>query len=101
MLPVFRSELLPFTDVEIDLLAMFAEQAALATVTSQLVATVDRQRVELARYLPEQVAALISSSDGAALLAGHRAEITVVLADLRGFTEFGVLAEPEEVIGAR
>ena len=98
VLSVFRTEFLPFTDGEIDLLAMFAEQAALATVTSQLVATVERQRVELARYLPEQVAELISSSDGAALLEGHRSEITVVFADLRGFTEFGAMAEPEEVI---
>ncbi len=98
VLSVFRTELLAFTEGEIDLLAMFAEQAALATVTSQLVATVDRQRAELARYLPEQVAELISSSDGVALLEGHRSEITVVFADLRGFTEFGAMAEPEEVI---
>jgi len=95
---VFRTECVAFTDAEIDMLAMFAEQAALATVTSQLVATVERQRVELARYLPEQVAELISSFDGAALLEGHRSEITVVFADLRGFTEFGAMAEPEEVI---
>ncbi len=98
VLSMFRTEFLAFTDGEIDLLAMFAEQAALATVTSQLVATVERQRVELARYLPEQVAELISSSDGAALLEGHRSEITVVFTDLRGFTEFGAMAEPEEVI---
>jgi len=98
VLSVFRTDLVPFTDGEIDLLAMFAEQAALATVTSQLVATVERQRLELARYLPEQVAELISSSDGAALLEGHRSEITVVFADLRGFTEFGAMTEPEEVI---
>lgn len=98
VLSMFRTEFLAFTDGEIDLLAMFAEQAALATVTSQLVATVERQRVELARYLPEQVAELISSSDGVALLEGHRSEITVVFTDLRGFTEFGAMAEPEEVI---
>jgi adenylate cyclase len=98
VLAVFRTNLLAFTDEEIDLLAMFAEQASLATVTSQLVATVERQRVELARYLPEQVAELVSSTDGAALLEGHRSEITVVFADLRGFTEFAAVAEPEEVI---
>ncbi len=95
---VFRTEPLPFTDGEIDLLAMFAEQAALATVTSQLAATVDRQREELARYLPEQVAGLISSPDGAALLEGHWAEITVVFTDLRAFTQFAGAADPEEVI---
>ncbi len=45
VLSLFRTEPLAFTDGEIDLLAMFAEQAALATVTNQLVATVERQRV--------------------------------------------------------
>jgi len=68
VLSVFRTEVLAFSDGEIDLLEMFAEQAALATVTSQLVATLDSQRVELARYLPKQVADLISSPDGLKLL---------------------------------
>lgn len=95
---VFRTELQPFTEGEVDLLSMFAEQAALATVTSQLVATVESQRAELARYLPQQVADLISSPDGQKLLEGHRSEITVVFADIRGFTEFAAIAEPEEVI---
>lgn len=95
---VFRTELAPFSDEEIDLLSMFAEQAALATMTSQLVATVEGQRVELARFLPQQVADLISSPEGSRLLEGHRSEITVVFADMRGFTEFSATAEPEEVI---
>ena len=95
---VFRTELQPFTESEIDLLSMFAEQAALATVTSQLAATVESQREELARFLPQQVADLISSPDGQKLLEGHRSEITVVFADIRGFTEFAAIAEPEEVI---
>ncbi len=98
VLSVFRTEVAPFTDGDIDLLSMFAEQAALATITSQLVATVENQRVELARFLPEQVADLISSPEGLKLLEGHRSEITVVFADIRGFTEFAATAEPEEVI---
>ncbi len=98
VLSLFRTELLPFSDGDIDLLAMFAEQPALATVTSQLVATVDSQREELARYLPKQVADLISSPDGLRLLEGHRSEITVVFTDMRGFTEFAATVEPEEVI---
>lgn len=98
VITLFRTDQRPFSDSDIGLVAMFAEQGALATVTSQLAATVDRQKEELARYLPEQVAELISSSDGEALLEGHRSEITVVFADLRGFTEFGAMAEPEEVI---
>ncbi len=98
VLSVFRTEVLPFTESEIDLLTMFAEQAALATMTSQLVATVENQRIELARFLPQQVADLISSPDGLELMEGHRSEITVVFTDIRGFTEFAAIAEPEEVI---
>ena len=98
VISVFRTELQPFVQGEIDLLSMFAEQAALATVMSQLAATVESQRVELARFLPQQVADLISSPEGLKLLEGHRSEITVVFADIRGFTGFTANVEPEEVI---
>lgn len=98
VLSVFRSEPLPFTQAEVDRLSMFAEQAALATVTSQLAASVESQRVELARFLPQQVADLISSPGERKLLEGHRSEVTVVFVDIRGFTEFSAMAEPEEVI---
>lgn len=98
VLSVFRSEPLPFTQAEVDRLSMFAEQAALATVTSQLAASVESQRVELARFLPKQVADLISSPGERKLLEGHRSEVTVVFVDIRGFTEFSAMAEPEEVI---
>lgn len=98
VLSLFRTHPQPFSDGEIDLLAMFAEQAALTTVISRLAATVQRQRAELARFLPQQVADLVSSPDRSALLDGHRSEITIVFTDLRGFTEFAAIAEPEEVI---
>ncbi len=98
VISVYRSEPLAFTDSEIDLLALFAEQGTLAVVISNLMTTVERQRVELGRYLPKQVADLVSSSNKSGLLDGHRSEITVVFVDIRGFTEFGASAEPEEVI---
>jgi class 3 adenylate cyclase len=98
VLSVFRRVPRPFSQDEVDRLSMFGEQAALATVTSQLAASVEHQRLELARFLPKQVADLISSPDGQKLLEGHRSEITVVFVDIRGFTEFSALAEPEEVM---
>ena len=52
----------------------------------RLLATIESQREELARYLPSTVAELVSSPDGAKLLAGHRREVTTVFCDLRGFT---------------
>ncbi|MDF2733408.1 MAG: response regulator [Chloroflexota bacterium] len=72
-----------------------------ATVDEQrrLLATIDRQRSELSRFLSPQVAALVSSEDGEAMLAGHRREITTMFCDLRNFTSFSETAEPEEVLG--
>ncbi len=60
--------------------------------------TIDRQRSELARFLSPQVAELVSSVDGEALLGGHRRIITAVFSDLRGFTAFAETAEPEELL---
>jgi class 3 adenylate cyclase len=58
---------------------------------------VERQRTELSRFVPPEVAALISSQQGEQLLAGHRAYITCLFSDLRGFTAFAETAEPEEL----
>lgn len=53
----------------------------------------------LKRFLSPQLAELIISSDKSDLLISHRREITVVFCDLRGFTAFSELGEPEEVMG--
>jgi len=95
---VYRSEVKAFSDRDIALLTTFANQAALAIANVSLYLTVERQRTELARFAP-QVASLLTSNEGAQLLAGHRREITALFADLRGFTAFAETAEPEEVLG--
>ena len=87
-----------FTDKEIELVQTFADQAAIVLDNVRLLGTIERQREELARYLPATVAALVSSPDGEKLLAGHRREVTAVYCDLRGFTSFAEAAEPEEVM---
>jgi class 3 adenylate cyclase/CheY-like chemotaxis protein len=53
----------------------------------------------LRRFLSPQIAELVMSQGAESLLAGHRREITVVFADLRGFTAFSETAEPEEALG--
>ena len=73
-------------------LAHAAEQA-------KLLETIERQKEELSRFLSPQVAALVSTPEGQALLNGHRREATALFADLRGFTAFSDQAEPEEVLG--
>src|SRR5215813_13768402 len=52
----------------------------------------------LRRFLAPQIAELVASSGrNDHLLASHRREVTVVFCDLRGFTAFTEIAEPEEV----
>lgn len=93
-----RNEARPFESGEIELMATFADQSAIAIANAKLFETVERQKIELSRFLSPEVAALVSSDEGKKLLAGHRAYITVAYFDLRGFTAFAETAEPEELI---
>ena len=87
----------PFAEREVELVKTFADQAAIAIANARLLDTVERQRTELSRFLSPQVATLISSEQGEQLLAGHRAYITCLFSDLRGFTTFAETAAPEEL----
>ena len=91
-----RREPEPFADEHIELVQTFADQAAIAITNARLLEAIERQRTELARFLAPQVADLISSSDGERMLAGHRAYISCLFCDLRGFTAFAETAAPEE-----
>lgn len=79
-----------------------AEQ--LASWNSTLEERVQAQLVEiehgnkLRRFLAPQVVEAISRTDGENLLQSHRREVTVLFCDLRGFTGFTEIAEPEEVM---
>ena len=99
VLALTRNEVRPFADAEAALALGFAEQAAIGIANVRLLETIERQRGQLARFLSPQVAELVSSPDGEALLAGHRREITAMFCDLRNFTVFSDTAEPEEVLG--
>jgi class 3 adenylate cyclase/putative methionine-R-sulfoxide reductase with GAF domain len=87
----------PFTDEQIQLLRAFADQAAFAIANARLLDAVERQRTELSRFVSPRVAELLSSEDGERLLAGHRAYVSVLFCDLRGFTAFAETAAPEEL----
>ena len=92
-----RREPEPFTNEHIALVQTFADQAAIAVANARLIEAVERQRTELARFVSPQVAELVSSRDGEHLLAGHRAYISCLFCDLRGFTAFVETAAPEEL----
>jgi adenylate cyclase len=81
------------------------QRAELAEWNRTLEGRVTEQVDELARlgrlrrFLSPQVAEVVMSQGADEFLAGHRREITVVFADLRGFTPFSETAEPEESLG--
>jgi adenylate cyclase len=95
---IVREEVGPFADEHIEMLRSFADQAAIAIANARLIEAVERQRTELSHFLSPQVAELISSPAGEQLLTGHRAYITCVFCDLRGFTAFAETAAPEELL---
>jgi adenylate cyclase len=99
VLALTRNAVDPFGPGDRALAVGFAEQAAIGIANAGLLETIERQRSQLARFLSPQVANLVSSAEGEALLAGHRREITALFCDLRNFTTFSETAEPEEVLG--
>ena len=94
---IVRTAPVPFSDEQIELLRTFADQAAIAIANARLLDAVERQRTELSRFVSPQVAELVSSDEGERMLAGHRAYISCLFCDLRGFTAFAETAAPEEL----
>lgn len=83
----------PFDEHEI-----LARVKNLIRLRSQERALIDLQREKMARFLPAQIADVIFSDRADDVLKSHRAEITVVFIDLRGFTAFAETADPEDVM---
>jgi class 3 adenylate cyclase len=80
------------------------QAAELARWTATLEERVSRQLAELERigrlkrfFSPQLAEAIVQGGTGDPLQS-HRREITVVFLDLRGFTAFAEVAEPEEVM---
>src|SRR6516164_8922567 len=115
ILGIYRQEVRPFTDRQIELAKNFAAQAVIAIENARLLNDLNKlnqqleQRVadqvgeiermgRLRRFLPPQVADLIVASGMEKQLESHRREITALFCDLRGFTEFSESSDPEDVM---
>jgi class 3 adenylate cyclase len=84
-------------DAERDLLAQVAAwNAELEQRVEAQVQEVERFSL-MRRFVPPQLVEVMAAG-GAAMLQSHRAEITVLFCDLRGFTSFAERSEPEDVM---
>lgn len=112
---IYRTEVNPFTESQIEVVKNFASQALIAIENARLLGELtqlnqqleDRvtQQVDeiermarLRRFLPPQVADLIVASGTEKQLESHRRDITALFCDLRGFTGFSESADPEDVM---
>jgi class 3 adenylate cyclase len=81
-----------------------AQAADLETWNRTLEQRVVEQVAEIERvgrlksFLPPQIAQLVVSAGHESVLESHRRDVSVVFCDLRGFTAFSEVAEPEEVM---
>jgi class 3 adenylate cyclase len=82
----------------------FDEQEVLARVGNLIRARAQERQLhdlrmeKLSKFMPAPVARLLLSRGGEEVLQAHRREITVLFVDLRDFTRFAELAEPEELM---
>jgi class 3 adenylate cyclase len=90
-----------FTDEDLPLLDAIAAQASILLDNAALVAQVQREvetRASLSRFLSQAAVEEVLSGRMKVNMAGQNAEVTVLFADIRGFTTMSSHMPPEEVV---
>lgn len=98
-----------FTEGDLKLAQIFAHDAAVAVRSTRLMdESVQRSILEeknrllrkfLTRYVPEQVASkILDDPEHYLKLGGKRTDLTILFADIRGFTRFAERTEAEKVV---
>lgn len=91
----------PYETADRDALTQAAQQAGQALMRVAATEQLRRREFEFAdlkRFFPPQIIDQVMARGGAAELGNQRKLVTVLFADLRGFTAFSDSVEPEEVI---
>lgn len=90
-----------FSEKDLKVLAGIASQAAIALENADLAGKIEREaitRAELSRFLAPAVAEAVVSGKVELLRVGRLAEVSVIFADIRGFTSMAEADSPQETV---
>ncbi|HUB06661.1 MAG TPA: adenylate/guanylate cyclase domain-containing protein [Myxococcales bacterium] len=90
-----------FTDKDLRILSAIGSQAAAALESAELrraLAAEERERDNLARFLPPVLVDQVAKGEIQLQDAGELRNITVLFSDIRGFTSLAETSEPQEVV---
>jgi adenylate cyclase len=90
-----------FSEKDLKILSGIASQAAIALENAELARKIEHEavtRAELSRFLSKAVAEAVIKGEVELLRVGRLAEVTVLFADIRGFTTLAESESPQETV---